>query len=120
MGMASDATATMTASPQATSARPTTPLTASVRIAADTKKTPAAQARCRLRVSRNKHPASTAATRPCKSTLTQWQRNGESALGDLPRARSFVVTSHVARQIRFGIGRYEPIVASGGRPQKST
>jgi len=93
-----------------TSAIPTTPLTASVSTAQLTKMSPASHAVPRCRVTRSVTSARRAPLVPWRRTLIQWSRNG-----DWSRAP----TNQSARQMRSGMGLYEPMLRSGRSPQKS-
>ena len=93
-----------------TSAIPTTPLTASVNTAQATNTAPVIQLNARSRVTLNTITVRSAPLKPCRTTLTQWCKNG--VCSRKPRPQS-------ARHTRLGIGRYEPMLRSKGKPQKS-
>jgi len=89
---------------------PTTPLTASVSTALAVKHAPASHAVPRRFVSWKASTQTSAPFTPCSSTFTQWWRNGECSRAPRPQS---------ARHTRSGMGRYEPMLRSGPRPQKS-
>jgi hypothetical protein len=89
---------------------PTTPLTASVSTALAVKAAPASHAVPRFFVSWKAMTQTSAPFIPWRRTFTQWWRNGVCSRAPRP---------HRARHTRSGMGRYEPMLRSGPRPQKS-
>ena len=99
------------AGPPSTSASPTTPLTASVTTAVATKMAPGEPRRHAVAVQlEDEHHDERAVQTPWRSTF-------DPVCGKALCSRS--AEPHKARQMMSGSGRYEPMVRSGVRPQKS-